>query len=50
MVGVLSRIKKLNGEQKGILDDLTNRILEGIGKLKDRLTYCIELNGDYIKK
>ena len=27
VVGVLSRRKKLNGKQKGILEDLTNRII-----------------------
>ena len=28
VVGVLNRTKKLNGKQKGILEDLTNRIFE----------------------
>ena len=46
VVGVLSRRKKLNWKQKGILEDLKKSYyLEGIEKLKNPWTHCIELKG-----
>ena len=50
VVGVLSRTKKWMGK-KGYFEGFgKSYFLDGIEKLLDRLTRCMELKGDYIEK